>query len=86
MELNNQTLDKVIKRADEIYDNLKKETIEEYYDICMSVAVSRGYIAYIADFDSRDIDARILELNKDYDFDNCDEEVSAWGRRFDCEV
>jgi len=86
--LTNEQLDVVIAKADKIYDQKigKAGDYIAYHDIAMMVCVGDGLLEYVSQYDSRVIDARIEEVNKNYDDDRVDADLDAYSRRFDCEV
>ena len=83
-----KNLDNLIAKADELFDNaMNRGDKPDYHDVCMTVALSRGYIANVSLYDSRVIDERCEALAKDASLDdNVDSDLDAYSRRFDCEV
>lgn len=89
MKLTNEQLDAVIEKTNKIYDQkvgLLGANYNVYHDIAMVTCVLDGLIEHISQYDARVVDDRVAELAGLDDDHDCDADLDAYSRRFDCEV
>ncbi len=86
LTLTNEQLDQIIARADAQYDELMgvPGDYDRYHEIAADIAEADFGVE---DYSPLVVDTRVQALAEDAKHDHdCDAEVDAYSRRFDCEV